>query len=228
MDPDDSDLIEYTDLPQKDQVALWAGRVVRKEAQIESMLRTIYYELCGRGLSWAVVPTNFAPLMEAVRTMLKASPSLPEDYVADCLAVLDKLKLAHQSRNRVVHDQWVEHDQSPGTFVSAAKGVTDGSKPEITWDLPEFRKVYIELRFLYAQVAGIFWSIGSILTEDERDMFTDMLPSNREGIAGRIDLTGETTWTFTDPKFVERLNAEYEKRSEAFKKRWAEMGLGNY
>ena len=79
MDPDNSDLIEYTDLPEKDQVALWAGRVVRKEAQIESMLRTIYYELCGRGLSWAVVPTNFAPLSQAVRTMLKASPSLPDD-----------------------------------------------------------------------------------------------------------------------------------------------------
>ena len=148
MDPDNSDLTEYEGMPHKDQIALWTGRVVRKEAQIESMLRTVYYELSGRGLSWAVVPPNFTPLYEAVRTMLKASPSLPDDYVKDCLAVLDRLKLAHQGRNRVVHDQWVESDQSPGTFVSAQKGVSDGSKPEIVWDVPEFKKVYEELRFL--------------------------------------------------------------------------------
>lgn len=225
MEPDNSDLVEYEGMPHKDQVALWAGRIVRKEAQIESMLRTVYYELCGRGLSWAVVPTNFAPLCEAVRTMLKASPSLPTDYVADCLAVLDRLKSAHQGRNRVVHDQWVEHDQSPGQFVSAAKGVTDGSKPEVVWDVPEFKKIYLDLRLLYAMVAGMFWSIGSMLSVDERDMFTNMLPANREALTGRIELTGESTWIFTDPIFVEELNASMQKSSAESRARWVDLGF---
>lgn len=223
MEPDNTDLTEYPDMPHKDQVALWAGRVVRKEAQIESMLRTVYYELSGGGLSWAVVPTNFAPLTEAVRKMLKVSPSLPQDYVADCLDVLDKLKAAHEGRNRVVHDQWVEHDQSPGSFVSAAKGVTDGSKPEIVWDVPEFKKVYVELRFLYARVAGMFWSIGSMAAE--RDMFTDMLPANRESLAGRIELTGETTWNFTDAEFIAENKARMEKRSAEMRHRMGQFGF---
>jgi len=78
--------------------------------------------------------------------------------------------------------------------------VTDGSKPELVWGVLEFKKVYIELRFLYAMVAGMFWSIGSMLTE--RDIFSDMLPANREAMAGRIELTGESTWIFTDPAFT--------------------------
>lgn len=200
MDPDNSDLIDYDHLPHKDQVALWAGRIVRKEAQIESMLRTVYYDLCGRGLSWAVVPTNFAPLCESIRTMLKAAPSLTSDYVADCLALLDRLNLAHRGRNRVVHDQWVEHDHSPGQFVSAPKGVTDGTKPEVTWDVAEFKRVYVELRFLFAMASGMYWTVGPMVNGDRS--FGAMVASNREALAGRIVLIGETNWNFTRPEFL--------------------------
>lgn len=225
LQPDDSDLLDYaTVLPHRDQVALWAGRIVRKEAQIESMLRTIYYELSGRGLSWAVVPQNFAPLSRDIRNMLKAA-SLEADYLADCLRALDRLDAAHRIRNRVVHDQWVEHPEAPGQFLKAAKGVTGlDTKPEVVWEVGEFETCYRELRFCSVMISGLYWSIGCYVG-DHQEFFRDMLPSNRETLAGRINLTGENHWTFTDPEFAEELRTELERHAVEMQHRMAEWEI---
>jgi hypothetical protein len=225
LEPDDSDLLDHAAvLSHRDQVALWAGRIVRKEAQIESMLRTVYYELSGSGLSWAVVPQNFAPLSRDIRTMLKAA-SLDADYLADCLKALDRLDAAHLIRNRVVHDQWVEHAEAPGQFVNAAKGVSGPTtKPEVVWQVGEFEKCYRELRFCYAMISGMYWSIGCYIG-DRHEFFRDMLPSNRETLAGRINLTGENHWTFTDPQFAEELRAEMQRRGAELQQRMAEWRI---
>jgi len=199
-------------LSHQDQVALWAGRIVRKEAQIESMLRVVYYELAGGGLSWAVVPQNFAPLVRDIRTMLKAANLEDPTYLVDALAALERLTRVHELRNRVVHDQWVAHADVPGRFVNAPKGVTDGSKPEVTWDLSEFESCYRELRFCAAMVSGLHWSI-SCFVGDRQDFFRSMLGSNREALAGRIELTDENSWTFTDAEFGRKLQEELRRSS---------------
>lgn len=202
-------MTDIADLSHDDQVALWAGRVVRKEAEIESMLRSIYYQLCGGGMSWVVVPQQFAAITKGIRNMLKAS-TIDEDYKADCYGALNRLGLAHEMRNRVVHDQWVMRE--PGRFTSAAKGVTDGTKPEEVWDLGEFERCFMELRFCYAMISGMYWSIGSVL--DGGHLFKKTLPRNREAIAGRIRMTSDTSWEFTDPTFtvveLERIRREQE------------------
>lgn len=209
-------MTNVSDLSHEDQVALWAGRVVRKEAEIESMLRTIYYELSGEGLSWAVVPESFAAVMRDVRTMLKAS-QIDKEYVADCLGALDRLGLAHQARNRVVHDQWVQQD--PGTFISAAKGVSGPvSKPEVKWDVSEFERCFLELRFCFAQVSGIYWSLYCYVG-NHRDMWAAMLPANREAIAGRITMTSDSSWEFTDAAFNEQERKRHAEAVAEFSKR---------
>lgn len=201
-------MTEISDLSHEDQVALWAGRVVRREAQIESMLRTLYYQLSGEGLSWAVVPEQFAAVSRDVRKMLKAA-DVDADYLGDCLAALDRLGVAHSLRNRIVHDQWVQQD--PGSFVSAPKGVSGPStKPDVVWDVSEFERCYTELTFCFAQISGMFWSLACFVG-DHRDIWREMLPSNRESLAGRIKITGEGTWEFTDPVFI----AEEHQRSAA-------------
>jgi hypothetical protein len=206
-------------LSHPDQVALWAGRIVRKEAQIESMLRVVFYELSGRGLSWAVVPQNFAPLSRDIRTMLKVAQIEDPTYLADCLAALDRLNKAHEVRNRIVHDQWVEHAENPGSFVNAPKGVTDGSKAEVVWDVSEFERCYRELRFCSAMISGLHWSI-SCYVGDRRDFFQHMLGSNREALAGRIEMTGENSWNFTDQEFARKLNEEMKRTGEEMRARF--------
>ncbi|MCU1471349.1 MAG: hypothetical protein JWQ39_2498 [Glaciihabitans sp.] len=222
-------MTDISDLTHTDQVALWAGRVVRKEAQIESMLRTLYCQLAsngGGGFSWAVVPDGFGVVHRDVKKMLKAT-GIDQDYLDDCIAALDRLWNAHVLRNRVVHDQWVEQDA--GQFVSAAKGVGGPTnKPELIWDVDRFEACYRELEFCFAQVSGIYWSLLCFVGP-QQDMWRDLLPMNREAIAGRIKLTSEFTWEATDTAF----NAEERSRSEAraadFLKRHPllpEVGLG--
>ena len=205
-------MTEIDELTHDDQVALWAGRVVRKEAEIESMLRMVYSHLCGDGLSHLVVPNNFQPLLVAVRTMIKAV-DVPEDYRADCLAALQRLGQAHEQRNRVVHDQWVM--TAPGSFTSAEKGYARGDKPEVVWDISDFEKVFLELRFCFAQIVGLYWSMHSYVGE-HRELFAGNLQSNRESLAGRIALTSDNSWTFTDPDFIAASIAEHEQRRKDF------------
>jgi hypothetical protein len=213
-------MADVSDLSHDDQVALWAGRVVRKEAEIESMLRTIYYELAGQGLSWAIVPEAFAAVSRDVRTMLKAA-DIPDDYRDDCLAVLDKLGEAHRKRNRIVHDQWVQ--QSPGSFTSAPKGVSGGTpKAEVVWDVSEFEDCFMELRFLFAQISGIHWSLNCYIG-DVRDLWQDMLPGNREAIAGRIKMITDNTWEFTDPTFIAEEKERQRVRAEEFTSRFKHL-----
>ncbi len=207
-------MTDISELSHEDQVSLWAGRVVRKEAEIESTLRTIYYWLSGQGLSWAVVPEMFAKVSKDVRNMLKASAIDPE-YVSDCLAALDRLDKAHVVRNRVVHDQWVQ--QNPGTFLSAQKGVGGpNSKPEVRWNVAEFEQCFAELQFCGVQIGGIFWSLPCYVG-DNRDMWRDLLPMNREILAGRFKITSDNTQEFTDPVFNAQERRRMEERSEAMR-----------
>jgi hypothetical protein len=224
--PDNSDLEGFADtLPVRDQVALWAGRILRKEAQIESMLRMIYYELSGGGLSYVVVPALFGRLLDDVVKMLKAAQIDDATYVSDSLAALTRLKAAHQVRNRVVHDQWVERQVAPGQFVmvNAPKGMSGPSaQPEVQWDVGEFRQCYEELRFCAVMVSGIFWSVGCFVGE-RRDIWRDMLPSNREAIAGRFTLTGENQWQLNDESFVARDDENMRRRAEELRARMADF-----
>jgi len=224
--PDNSDLLGFSDsLPVRDQVALWAGRILRKEAQIESMLRMIHYELSGGGLSHVVVPPLFGRLLDDVVKMLKAAQIDDATYVSDSLAALRRLRAAHQQRNRVVHDQWVERQIAPGQFVmvNAPKGVSaPGTEAEVEWGVSEFRRCYEELRFCAVMVSGLFWSIGTFVGE-RRDIWRGMLPQNRETIAGRFTLSGENQWQFNDESFVAQINENMRRQADAFRARMADF-----
>jgi hypothetical protein len=223
--PDNSDLDDFADvLPPRDQVALWAGRIVRKEARIESMLQTIHYELSGGGLSYAIVPQRFGGLLDDVCKMLKALQIDDATYVEDCLAALGRLRVAHTARNRIVHDQWVLRQEAPGQFaaVKAPKGVVGPAVvPQVKWDLAEFRDCYERLRVCSAEISGIYWSIGSFVG-DRPDIWRDMLPSNRETIAGRFRLTGEDHWEFTEQTFVAQLSEQMQREAERLRARLAQ------
>jgi len=224
--PDNSDLLDFSEsLPVRDQVALWAGRILRKEAQIESMLRMVHYQLSGGGLSHVVVPPLFGRLLDDVVTMFKAAQIDDATYVSDSLAALSRLRAAHQQRNRVVHDQWIERQVAPGQFVmvKTAKGVSGpGAEPDVEWGVSEFRRCYEELRFCAVMVSGLFWSIGTFVGE-RRDIRRDMLPQNRETLAGRFTLTGENQWQFNDESFVAQINEEMRRQAEAFRARMADF-----
>lgn len=223
--PDNSDLEGFADtLPIRDQVALWAGRILRKEAQIESMLQMIHHELSGGGLSYAVVPSLFGRLLDDVIKMLKAAQIDDGTYVPDVLAALVRLKAAHERRNRVVHDQWIERQVAPGEFmmVNTPKGLSAPRKqPEAQWEVGEFQQSYEELRFCAVMVSGIYWSIRSFIGEHP-DIWRDMLPSNREAIGGRFTLTGESHWQFNDESFVAQLNESMRRQAEEFRARMAQ------
>ncbi|PKQ17702.1 MAG: hypothetical protein CVT68_07155 [Actinobacteria bacterium HGW-Actinobacteria-8] len=220
MAPDNSDLEDFADvLPPREQVALWAGRILRKEAQIESMLQMIHCELSGGGK----VPRVFERLCAGIVEMLPASQIADASYVDDCLETLDRLRQAHAVRNRVVHDQWVMRQDAPGEYVAVtvSKGITESASAEVRWALPAFRECYEELRICSVMVSGIFWSIGSFVGEHS-ELSRDMLPQNREAIAGRVKLQGENHWEFTDPAFVAQLTERMERQAEKLRQQMTE------
>lgn len=223
--PDNSDLEDFAHvLLPRDQVALWAGRIVSKEAQIESMLQSIYCHLRDVGLNRRVMPRAFGPLLDDIREMLMRSDIEDATYIADCVAALDRLKEAHLLRNAVVHEQWVMRQEAPGEYVAVnvPKGIPVAAPADVTWALHEFRQCYEELRFCAVMISGVFWSIGAFVGESD-EMWRYMVPSNREEIAGRIALQGENHWEFTDQAFATRLREEMNRKGEEFRREVAEQ-----
>jgi hypothetical protein len=210
-------------LTPDDTMSLLAGRIVRTEAEVEHVLHMVFEELTVSKITRVLVPPMLAPLIKSVRAMLAVS-GLDAEYVQDCRDALEMLNTVHLTRNRIVHDFWVQSDVHPPTaFVRSAKGYVHVEQPETVWDLQEFIDCYADLCLATARVGAITWSLPAI--RDPNHMWASMLPSNRETIAGRIKMTGAHAYEFTDTNFSDALRADMTASGEELR-RTIELAVG--
>ncbi len=183
----------------------------------------VFEELTGSEITRVSMPPMLVPLIKSVGAMLTIS-GLDAEYVRDCRDALEMLTTVHLTRNRTVHDVWVQSDVYPPTaFVRAAKGYVHVEQPEAVWDLKAFIDCYADLCLATARVGAITWSLPAV--RDPTHMWASMLPSNRETIADRITMTGAHTCEFTDTKFSDTLRAEMVASGEELR-RTIERELG--
>lgn len=102
-----------------DQLALsfYIGEVVRNDVATESEMRILWSHLHRAELVTAPMPRDLGRLIRQVRPALR-DERVPVAFGDIALDVLERTWVAHQLRNKLVHDQWLQLPWRPTQIAS--------------------------------------------------------------------------------------------------------------
>jgi hypothetical protein len=99
-------MLDIIELEPEDRLTHAIGSIIRNDNFAEGEARAVFSALSAPGLGGAVIPRDFARILDGCREMVKAS-SLPEFPRRVSFKVLDETGAAHRLRNALTHDRWI-------------------------------------------------------------------------------------------------------------------------
>jgi hypothetical protein len=95
-------------LSAREQLLYVIGAVAQQDAALENWLRYLFIQMATPTVAMHALPSQFTTLLETCRAMVKgAIARMPTEWHAAALSALGEAVVAHEGRNRVVHDLWV-------------------------------------------------------------------------------------------------------------------------
>ena len=99
-------MLNISDLEPEDRLTHALGSIIRNDNFAEGEARAVFLALAAPGFGGAVIPRDFARILDGCRDMVKVS-NLPEFPREVSLKVLNETGVAHRFRNVLTHDRWI-------------------------------------------------------------------------------------------------------------------------
>jgi hypothetical protein len=146
MSENEQEIGPVTGLPDELALSFLIGEVVRADVSVESELRNVWWHLHRAGIADGPMRRNLGQLVKQVRPALR-DQRVPAPFRGVALEVLERGWTAHQTRNKLVHDQWMHLPWDRGRIASMRSATRR--------DIEDLRRCADELRTLMWRMRGV-------------------------------------------------------------------------
>lgn len=145
-----------SDIPEQYRLSFLIGEVVRADVGVELEVRALWANLRAAGFGPEKPGDSFGRVLSSVRRTFEDEAGIPGPYRELAEPVLEEVKSAHDRRNALAHDYWV---QMPFRYDRAR-----AARLQVTYELSALTDLVDELKGLLFRVRGLWILAGPWIT----------------------------------------------------------------